>query len=44
MLKKQDFSTLLITQKNEGISINQYCMYLLSRNDAMYNLKGKGAI
>ena len=23
--------------KREGISMNQYCMYLLSRNDAMYN-------
>ena len=23
--------------KREGISMNQYCMYLLSRNDAIYN-------
>lgn len=24
--------------KREGISMNQYCMYLLSRNDALYGL------
>ena len=23
--------------KREGISMNQYCVYLLSRNDALYN-------
>ena len=34
--------TLAEHAKNEGISMNQYCMYLLSHNDAVYNLKGKG--
>ena len=24
--------------KREGISMNQYCMYLLSRNDALHNM------
>ena len=27
------------TSKREGISMNQYCLYLLSKNNALYNLK-----
>ncbi|MBQ8934261.1 MAG: toxin-antitoxin system HicB family antitoxin [Lachnospiraceae bacterium] len=28
--------SLSIHAKNEGISMNQYCLYLLSRNDSLY--------
>lgn len=28
--------TLAENSKREGISMNQYCLYLLSRNDALY--------
>ena len=27
--------------KEEGISMNQYCVYLLSKNDALYAKKSK---
>ena len=29
--------TLAIHAKEEGISMNQYCMYLLTRNDALFH-------
>ncbi len=33
--------TLAEHSKKEGISMNQYCVYLLSRNDAVYQKKRK---
>ncbi|MBP5208299.1 MAG: type II toxin-antitoxin system HicB family antitoxin [Clostridia bacterium] len=31
--------SLSVHAKEEGISMNQYCLYLLSKNDATYNSK-----
>ena len=33
--------TLAEHSKKEGVSMNQYCVYLLSRNDAVYQKKRK---
>ena len=32
--------SLTINAKREGISLNQYCVYLLSKNDAAYSPRG----
>lgn len=36
-IPKSLHKTLSDHAKQEGISMNQYCMYLLSRNDALYH-------
>ena len=40
-LPKSLHRTLAEHSKNEGVSMNQYCVYLLSRNDALYANQSK---
>ena len=38
-LPKSLHRSLSLHAKQEGISMNQYCLYLLARNDAVYSLR-----
>ncbi len=38
-IPKSLHQSLAIHSKREGISMNQYCLYLLSKNDALESLK-----